>query len=174
MTVIYPEATPVQGNTKVKAVLTVADTAAPKLATEINATSSVDVSFFLHDWAPTATQNKGTAPRRVGDTAMLDKLGNTNFSIPTLTYVYDPQGDDTTSDNKAKALLAEGTEVYLIERLGLSAKSTDFAVTQKVRVHHVRVGTQVHGTTGTDEFSEYQISQEVEYVEVPADGVIAT
>ena len=173
MTVDFPEAAPSKGYSKVTAATAVATLTAPSLGTEVSAASSVEVSGYLFDFAPTATQNKGSQPARLATTSQLDQLGLTSYSIPTLTYVYDPQGDDTADANKAKALLAEGAEVYLIERLGLLAKSVPFTVGDRVRVHHVRMGTQVPTRSGDDEFAVRQISQEVAYLEEPVDGVLA-
>lgn len=173
MTVSFPEATPSQGYTKLWAATAVADQSAPKLATELNAASTVELTgYLIGNFAPSGTQNKGTQPRRLGQTGQLDKLGNANFTAPTLTYIEDPQGDDTVAANKARAALAEGTEIFLVERLGLIATAAG-AVAQKTRTHHVRVGKQFFVPSGDDEFAIRQVQQETEYLEEPVEGTIA-
>lgn len=172
MTVIYPEATPVQGNTKLKAVLTIATPASPSLGTEIDAASSVDVSCFVRDWNPEINSNTGNAPSRVCTTVQLPVEGNTQFNAIEVRYVYDPQADDSTDDNKAKALLVRGTEFYMVVRKGLDAQATDFAVGQRVEVWRFRAGRQNKVRSGTDEFSEYEISQQLFPLAEPVDGVI--
>lgn len=159
MTVIYPEATTVQGNIKVKAVLTVADAAAPKLATEINAVTSVDLSCFLRNLVPDITTNTGTAPPRLCTTIQLPQEGLTQFSAFELRYVYDPQAADSTDDNAAKELLVQGTELYLVIRKGLDARETPYAATQHAEVWKVRLGRQNRVQSGDDEFAEFEISQ---------------
>lgn len=168
MTVIFPEAVKAQGNTSVKVVTAIADPAAPKLATELNAASSVDVSCYLFgDFAATATTNKGEAPRRLCSVETLQEFGNTSYEITDIQYVYDPQASSSDAANKAKAALTEGAEVWLVERLGLNARTGAFAATQKVNLHHVRLGPQNRTKTGDGEFDQFSITQSVIHVEPP-------
>lgn len=162
MSVIFPEATAQLGNTSITVVQTVADMAAPKLATEINAASSVNVSCFLYSGGVgTATTNKGSAPRRICTKAELQQFGVTNYEVTDLSYVYNPQAADSTDDNKAKAALTEGSEVYLIVRKGLDAETAAYATGQYVDVWHVELGPQNRGVTGDGEFDEFNIVQSV-------------
>lgn len=174
MTVIFPEATKAQGNKSVVVIQTVADPTAPKLATEINAATSVNASFYFYGgFNPTAEPNKGSAPSRLADTVEREEFGKTKFSIGDLSYVVDPQGEDTDEPNLLKAALPEGGDIWILERRGLNAKTAALATTQKVRMHHVTVGPQVGGETSEDEFAEFNMTQSVMYVEPPVDGVIA-
>lgn len=172
MTVIYPEATPVQGNTKVQAVLSIANTAAPDLSSEILAVTSVDLSCFLRDWNPEITNNSGSAPARLCTTVQLPVEGNTQFQPIEIRYVYDPQTDDTTDENKAKALLVRGTEFYAVVRKGLDAQNTDWAIGQRAEVWKFRAGRQNRLRSGEDEFGEYEIVQQIFPLNEPDDGVI--
>lgn len=176
MTVVFPEATKVQGNTSVTVVQTIADMAAPKLATEINAATSVNVSCFLYSGGVgTSTTNKGEAPRRLCTTETFQQFGNTTYEVTDLMYVYDPQGDDADEANEAKAALTEGSDVYLVIRKGLDAQSTAYATTQQVDVWHVRLGPQNRSQTGDDDFSEFAITQSVIVLESPEyDAAIVT
>lgn len=172
MTVVFPEAVKAQGNKSIKVVQTIADPAAPSLATEVNAATSVDVSGYLFgDFSATATTNKGEAPRRLASTRTIQEFGNTNYEITDIQYVYNPQGDDTDEANAAKAALTEGTEVWLVERLGLSAQSEAYAATQKVNLHHVRLGPQNRTSTGDGEFDQLSITQSVIHIEPPLTDV---
>jgi hypothetical protein len=173
MTVIYPEATPAQGNTKVKVVATIASKTAPSLATEVNAAASLDISCFIRDWNPEITSNSGTAPPRLCTTVQMPQEGRTQFSAIEVRYVYDPQAADTVDANKAKALLVEGTSFYAVVRKGLDAQTSAFAATQKVEVWSFRAGRQNKVRSGDDEFSEFEISQMLYPTAAPVDGVLA-
>lgn len=177
MTVVYPEGTPTLGNTSVVAVVALADEDAPKLATEINAGTSVNGSCYLYPagWSPTATTAKGTKPLRLCSKKAQEQFNRTTYSIGDLQYVYDPQGDDSAPGNELKEMLVEGTEVYLLERIGLDAENDAFAVGQHTVSHHVRLGPQIKSGDRTDENGEFFITQSVVYVgSGPVDGVIVT
>ena len=159
MTVYFPEATPVLGNLKMNAILTVADPAAIKLATEWNANSSVDLTCFVRPLIPSATTNSGSAPNRMCTTITLPNEGRTEISAFELRYVYDPQADDTDPDNKAKALLVRGLSLTLAFRKGLDARAVAPAVGQKTEAWYGRLGRQNRVTSGDDDQAEFEISQ---------------
>lgn len=162
MTIVFPEAVKQQGNTAVVAVLTIANTAAPSLATEINASTSRNISCYLYSGgAATATTNKGESPRRLCSTKTFQQFGITNYEITDLQYVYKPQAAGTDTANAAKTMLTEGTEVFLVIRRGLSAQNTAYAAGQKVDVWKVRLGPQNRTATGDGEFDEFTITQSV-------------
>lgn len=172
MTLIYPEATPVQGNTKVAAVASIATPASPDLSTEIGAAGTLDVSLFLRDWNPDLTANTGQAPPRLGSGVQLPVEGNTQFAAIEIRYPYDPQAATSTDDNKALAMLTKGTELYFVVRKGLDAQSDAFAVGDHVEVWRVRCGKQRKVRSGDDEFSEYEIVQNIFPLAEPVDGII--
>ena len=159
MTIIYPEATPSQGNIKLKAVLAITNTAAPSLATEINAATSLDLSMFVRDWNPDITSNTGTAAPRLGTRLQLPQEGQTQLSAVEIRYVYDPQAADTTNENKAKSMLTQGLVFYIVVRKGKDAQNVAFAASQQVEVWKFRAGRQNRTRSGDDEFSEFEISQ---------------
>lgn len=172
MSILYPEATPVQGNTKVQAVTSVAVLTAPDLSSEISAVTSVDLSCFLRDWNPEMTSNSGSAPSRLCTTVQLPVEGNTQFNAIELRYVYDPQAADSTDDNKAKALLVRGTEFYAVVRKGLDAQATAWAASQYVEVWKFRCGRQNFVRSGEDEFGEYEVTQLVYPLSEPTYGQV--
>jgi hypothetical protein len=170
--VLYPDATKAQGNVSVTIVATIAAPTAPDLSSEINAAGSVNVSCFLFDNGSlvTANTNKVTAPARLCTTEQFQELGNTTYEVADLQYVYDPQAASSTSDNKAKALLLEGAEVYIVERLGLPAGGstpTDYAVGQYVNVYHVRLGKQNRVRQGDAEAAVFAITQSAILIDPP-------
>lgn len=172
MTVIYPEATPVQGNTSLLLMTDVADLDSVSLAGEINDVTSLNVSCFVRDWNPEMTSNTGNAPARLCSTVQLPVEGNTQFAPIEARYVYDPQSADSSDDNKAKAFLTRGTEFYALVRKGFDAQSAAFAVGQRYELWKFRAGRQNRVRSGTDEFSEYEISQQWFPLTEPVDGVI--
>jgi hypothetical protein len=173
MTVIYPEATPVQGNTSLLLMPSVADLDSVSLATEVNGASAVNVSCFVRDFNPELQSNTGNAPARLCTVVQLPVEGLTQFSPIEVRYVYDPQAADSTNDNKAKAFLTRGTEFYALVRKGFDAQNTAFAAGQRYELWKFRAGRQNKVRSGTDEFSEYEISQQWFPLTEPVDGVIA-
>lgn len=171
-TVYYPEGVQSQGNVKVKAVLTMANPAAPTVA-EVNASSAVDMSLFLYPggWGPTVTTNKGTKPPRLASKTTLESFNRSAYGLPDLTYAWNPQAADTDPANAAKAALDQGLQVYLVERLGKDAESVPFAAGDFVRVHVVRLGEQFPVYDPTDENDEFKIQQPAIYVSPPAHRV---
>jgi hypothetical protein len=160
MTVLLPEAVQAQGNISVKVVQTIADLTAPKLATEINAVSSVDVSCFLYSGGVgTSTTNRGESPRRLCTRDVYQQAGNKTYEVTDLQYVYSPQGAGSVDANKAKTALTEGSIVYLVVRKGLDAQTAPFAAAQKVEVWKVRLLEQNRTMTGDGEFDEFSITQ---------------
>lgn len=172
MTVTFPEAVKAQGNISVRVVQTIADPTAPKLATEINAATSVDVSCFLYGGGiGTSTQNKGEAPRRICATDTFQEFGNTTYEVSDLQYAYDPQLALSAAVNKARQILEPGTEVWLVVRLGLAANSEAWAEGQIVDLWHVRLGRQNKTTTGDAEFDQLSITQGAIVLEPPVEDV---
>lgn len=173
MSIIYPESTPVLGNVKVKVCVAVADMTAPKLATEINAGTSIEMScaFMAAGWTPTASQGKGTKMRRLCSKSDVEQLNPALFSVGALQYsLGDPQDEETT----IKSLLVEGAKLYFVERLGLDAEDTAFAVSQAVRTHYLELGCPYRVYDTTADNGEFYVQQEVVYVSRgPIDGVVA-
>lgn len=174
MSIVYePEATPSLGATKVKLVTALANPAAPSLATEINAASSVDVSLTFYDWNPTINVNSGNAPKRLGTRNQMPQEGLAQYQLIEVSYPYNPQADDTDPDNAAKAALTEGTILYAVVRKGPDAE-TAFAADDQVEVWKVRCGKQRRGRSGEDEFSEFVLMQNLApLVEEENDAVVA-
>lgn len=177
MTIVMPEGTPTLGAVKVKAVTAIADLAAPKLATEINAATSVDVSCHLlaDGWNPSAETAKQNKKRRLCSKKDTEQLSTTTYRVAALRYVHNPQTDDTSAGNEARELLQEGLKLYFVERHGKDAQTAPFAVADRVRTHYLVLGPQIE-MNDPDENGEFYIYQEVAYVTAdgPTAGIVAT
>lgn len=177
MTLVMPEGTPTLGAVKVKAVVTVTAIAAPKLATEINAASSVDISCHLlaDGWAYSAETAKQTKKRRKCSKKDTEQLGVTTHRLAALRYVHNPQGADAAAGNEARLALKEGLKFYFVERQGKDAQTAPYAVADRVRTHYLVLGPQIE-MDDPDENGEFYIYQEVAYVTAdgPTPGIVAT
>jgi len=167
--IIFPSAVRAQGMSAVAVVTGGLTKTGPLVATEVKAATSLTISCFVYGGRLDATSetNKGSAPPRMCDDTEREQEGRTKYSLADIQYVYDPQGTDSVDGNKAKVLMAPGAEVWLVERLGLSAKEVDWTAGQRVNLHHVRLGKQRRTQTGDDEFAEFSITQSVTYLEDP-------
>lgn len=172
MTVIFPEATSVLGNLKVAVVDTVASLAAPGLAAEIAAGTTLDVSCFIRNWNPDIQTNTGSAPTRACTTLVLPIEGQTQLAGIPIAYVYDPAAATSTDDNKARLKLAQGSEFVVVVRKGLPY-TTAWAAGQFVESFKVRCGRQNKVQSGDDEFAEFEIQQLLFPLVEPVDGIIA-
>lgn len=174
MSPIYePEAAKVQGQTRVVFCTAVADETAPSLASEINAASSVEATMAMYgQFNPTANVNTGNAPARLGTTVQLPVEGNAQLQPIATSYPYDPSADDTDENNKVKALLTQGTEIWAVVRRGVP-KDVDLAVGDVVKTYRVSCGYQNLTQTGDDEYAEYAIEQNLFQLSDPVDGVLA-
>lgn len=175
MTVIFPEAVGTQGTKKV-IILTAAPTtlaAATVAQVAAGVTAGLEATmYFLGQFAPSGSQNKGNAPRRTGESSQLQVLGNGTWESPTLQYIHDPQGADSDVANKVRTALAPGAQVWVIERAGIDV-DTAVAATQKYRLHHLRLGEQYFGTSGDGEFDVETVTQATGYIVPPVKGTIA-
>lgn len=168
MTVLYPEATKAQGNISVTVAPTIAAPATPGLSTDF-ASGTVNVSCYLYDNGSivSATTNKVTANARLCTTEQFQQFGNTVYEVSDLIYVYDPQGSGSSDENKAKAALDEGADVWLVERLGIDAQTTDLTAGDIVNLYHVRLGKQNRTRQGDAEAAEFSITQSAILLEPP-------
>lgn len=161
MSPIYePVAVKQQGSDKIVFCTDLASAAAPSLATELNAASSVEGTLAMYGtWRPPVNVETGNAPTRIGTSTQLPQEGNAQLQVIPVSYPHDPSADDTDPQNKLRALLAEGVELYAVVRRGVD-KDTDWTVGDRVEVWHVRCGYQdTDSATGDDAFAEYAVSQ---------------
>lgn len=163
MTIIFPEGVRVRGRTSLKWVPTLADPTAPSLATEVNAAGALDISCFVYadSWTPAQEQNKGEAPLRLCTEVTVDEFGNLKYTLPDLSYIIDPQAAAATDGVKAYETLTPGLVGYIVERLGLRAKTEAFVVGQFVTVWPIELGPQLQTGDRSDEFAQFTVMQPI-------------
>lgn len=174
MSPIYePAAVKVQGTNKIVITTSVASATAPSLATDVNAATAVEATLAMYgQWRPPVTVGTGNAPVRIGTTVQLPQEGNAQLGVIPVTYPHDPSADDTDPNNKLRALLAEGTEVYVIVRKGVD-KDTAWAVGDRVDVWHVRAGYQdTDATTDEGEYAEAAVAQNLVPLATKVEGTL--
>lgn len=178
MSITIPEGTPTLANTKLKAVLSIADQLAPKKATEIDAVTSLDFTCyaFADGWAPTGSQAKGTARRRLCSPRAVERLNTVTYSIAALQYSHNPKTADSAPGNEARELLKPGTKIYIAEGQGTDGLDGEIEVGDRIRTHYIELGEQIESGDQTDENGEFFIMQEVVYVTTqgPVAGTVVT
>ena len=116
---------------------TLANPLAPKLATEINAASSVALECLIVGQFDIDFSVDRTQLRRMCSRQVRERSGPVTYSIQDLFVVYDPQ-DLAAPVSKAYAALTDGAQGYLVERRGVHV-DTAWAVGDLVRVIPVEV-----------------------------------
>jgi hypothetical protein len=155
-----PETVSAYGRTSVVMVQDLADPAAPTL-TEINATTSVNVSCFLYaDAVGTVTTNKVQAPRKICSRSQFEQRGTSTVSVGDLSYSHHPQLPLADAANEAKAALVDGTRWFMVVRSGIDGDEV-LEVGDYVDVWQVELLNQNRAKTGDDEAGEFNILQPV-------------
>lgn len=170
MSLTFPEATSVEGRRD--AIILTTAPVDPTAVTPTETSTGVNATmYFLGQFAPSGTQNKGNAPSRLGEVFQLPKLGKAVLESPTLSYVHDPQGADEDEINAVRTACAPGSEIWIVQRPGVLVEA-DVAADQKYRLYHLRTGQSWEVPTGDDEFAIERVMQETEYITAPISGVI--
>ncbi|MDN4174735.1 hypothetical protein QWY28_17370 [Nocardioides sp. SOB77] len=173
MTTIYePDEVGVLGGTKIKVCAAIVDPAAPKLATEVNALTSHDVSLTFLQWNPTVTENTGTSPKAVGQKRQYPRPGQAQYAPIEVRYRCDPQADDDDPNNKAKAMLTEGTKQDVLVRKGPDAEDVPFAIGDRTETWRVLCGRQSVVPSGDDDFAVWVVVQMLYPIREEGHGVI--
>ena len=158
---IRPAGTKAYLRTKWVFVPTIANTAAPTVA-EVTGASALDVTkmFYESSAQPSTQTNLARSPRRVGDPASYEFVGESTESFGEVRYSFNPQGAAGSDGKKAYEKFPVNTTGFLVRRLGLD-RDTDFAAGQFVTVFPVEFGDQNEVTEGDDEGAEVAIAQTV-------------
>lgn len=173
MSVYFPEATPALATTKVKVTASVADPAAPKLATEINAVTSKDVTLTVRAWDPQVTANSGNAPTRLGTKTQMPQEGLSQYAGIEVRYPVDPQADDTDPDNLGMAAFPRGVVKDVVVRKGPDAVDEVFAIGDRAETWRVRCGRpSPPQKSGDDEFAEWEVVQMLYPIKEEGVGVV--
>lgn len=131
--------TPADGNVLVKLVAAIADTSAPKVATEINAAGSIDISCYLTGggYKPSLSEQVIT-DERMCTTQTYEQKGRSQRGLE-VEYIDNTNSPNQTTYNKAKDTLIPGTAQYLVVRTGLPY-ATAAASGQKFTVYPITAG----------------------------------
>lgn len=169
---VIPPGVSADGAVKVQFVTTLADTAAPKVATEVKAVSSVEASCLLtKDGFTPGAETSQASDERLCSKQVFEDYGTVTYTLDNLTYIYDVQNPESTS-NKLYAAIPEGTTGYLVVRWGLDA-DVDWAAAQVVDVYPVKLGPQVKQPPETN--SKLKVQQKPFVVgDVQIDVALAT
>lgn len=135
-----PAATPSDGFFKLQWVTTIAVTTVPKVATEIKAASSLDLTCYLKEPWGVSTSVETVEDWRACLRTVLATPGTSKTELQDLTITHKVQVPADVA-NKAYAALAPGTQGYLVARYGLDV-DTDWAAAQIVDVFPVTVVTR--------------------------------
>lgn len=146
-------------NVSLRWVPAIANPAAPKLATEINAASSVALECLLtQNFSPDASVNR-ISLRRMCSRQARERNGQVTRTIADLLGVYDPQ-DLTSPVSKAYAALEPGATGYLVARWGVHV-DTPWAAGDLVDVYPVEVGMRVKVSPEDDNELQFKASLSV-------------
>jgi len=131
--------TPADGNTLVRIVAAIADTSAPKVATELLAVSSVDISCYLTagGWKPSLSEQV-ISDERLCTTQTYEQKGRSQRGLEA-EYVDNTNTSVSATFNKAKDTLIPGTPMFIVVRTGLPY-TTALAAGQKVTVYPITPG----------------------------------
>lgn len=106
--------------------------------------------------------------RRICSATTYDVLGPRKVNFDAIRAVYDPQ-KPTDAVSKLYAMAVEGTEFYLVERLGKDGQS-DFATGDLVDVYRIKIGVK-HKLIPGDE-GEFEFTFEVTNLDTPTTDVL--
>lgn len=174
MTIIMPEGVPTLGNTSVRFVASIADTAQPDIdELTASAPASLDISCFLmaEGWQPGQDVSRGSAPRRLCQRSTVERITSTTQTLADLSYSFAPQAAPGADGKKAYETLTEGKSGFFVERLGLDARTDAWAPGDYVNIIPVTLGPQLI-VTPTDEAGEYQVTQAVSVRASRTDNVV--
>ncbi len=131
--------TPADGNVLVKIVPAIADTSAPKVATELNAVSAIDISCYLvgGGYKPSLSEQVIT-DERLCTTQTYEQKGRSQRGLE-VEYIDNTNSPNATAFNKAKDTLVPGSKAFLVVRTGLPY-DTALAAGQKVTVYPFTAG----------------------------------
>lgn len=145
MTSPLPTSVPTDGNVRITAVLTIANTSAPTAA-ELNAGTAVAIDGYITGDGYSMSADQATVTdERVATTQTFEQPGRKTKSL-SLTYVHNPA---SPTNNVAATTLTEGAQLYIVTRFGLP-RATTYAAAQKVQVIPVTCGEPMPNYNGAN------------------------
>lgn len=130
------------GMVKVAWVLAIANTGAPKLATEIKAATSVeDITCWITNAFTPNAELQMIEDRRMCSKQTFQSIGTVMWSIEELNYLFDPQNPGS-ENNKVYEAMVDGQIGFLVVGWGKDAEE-DWAIGDVVDVFPVELGPRV-------------------------------
>lgn len=168
---IRPAATLTHGRENWIFVPTIADVTAPSV-TEVTATSALDITriAFASTGEPSQSTNRVTSERRLGDTVVFERIGDTSYTGGDMLYQFAPQAADGSDGKKMWEKIPEGTSGFLVRRMGV-ARATAPTAGQFVDVYPVEFGPSIPTKSGDGESSEAAASCAFAITDQPAFNV---
>src|SRR4029077_19229977 len=110
---------------------TIASAALIPTTAEVTAVGSLDISLMAFDATgkPAQNTNRPTKPKRLGDAAVYEQIGDVTFTGGTMLVQLDPQSAALSNGKKAWEKFVAGTTGFLVRRIGI-AIATDFTTGQ--------------------------------------------
>lgn len=173
MTMIYPEGVSTLGNTTHIWVASIDDITEPTLAELTAATpATLDISCSLYAgaFAPTQSVNRAAAPRRSCERDVFERTTSVTRSVPDISYAINPQAAAGSDGKLPFETLAEGKVGYIVERMGLDARTSDLAAGQFVNIYPVTLGPALI-VAPSEDGSEYQVTQAIDLNGKPVQNV---
>lgn len=142
MTLVVPSGVQSDGSWKVSFVTTIANTAAPSIATEIKAASSVAAECLLTKGGlGLDNTTEKFKDERLCTVEVYEQSGALTWSINDLNFIIDPQ-TPASAANKLYALVKNGWQGYMVVRMG-KASDVDWATADFIWVIPVLVSIPV-------------------------------
>lgn len=135
------------------------DPDSPSLAI-LTGSSALDVTmmFYASSARPSTTNNMAKAPKRVGDGATYEFVGEAQESLGDVRYSFDPQAAALSVGKECAEFLPEGTKGHYVVRYGPD-RDDDLALAQFVTSRPFEAGNQDEDEEGDDEGAEVAIKQ---------------
>lgn len=161
---IRPNGVTAFGKEKWIFVPTLTSRTAPPLA-DVNSASGLDITGYLYAEGFDglgADTSRVTAPRRVLDTVMAERLGSSTWTLGDMLYMVDPQAAAGSNGRKAMEKFPEGTEGELLYVLGIDGDASALTVGDTIAaIIPVEFGPQLPVKTAAGEEGEVAIRQPV-------------
>ena len=160
MTLMEPETTDVFARQRYVVLSAMpADLAAITVA-EINAGENISCHLY-GDWWPTAETEGVTRQRKACSPQAAQGKGTTTWSLPGLSYSYNPQTVSTpgSDGNEAYEALEDDDQVVVVKLIGVDPKATVSAAAEDYIAYPVDLGPRVEAASADDAGGEASINQ---------------
>ena len=156
-------------------VMSIASTSYIPTAAEVIAGTALDISriLFADSGRPTQSTNRVKQERRLGDTQLLEFIGNSEVTGGEMHYAFRPQDAVGANGKKLFEKIPAGTTAFLVERGGV-ARDTTPATGQFVNVYPVQFGPSFPSPAGDAESLESGMTVTFAVTDVPAISVALT